>query len=316
MLFYFLYFLYKCALFYKKTIKSFHKSIDFEKKDIIFRTMKAIFQYQDYRLYIQEFYTEQKEKSGLSWRIFAKDAGYSSSAYLKLVCDGKTRLTAEGAKKTALAMKLNDFETQYFMLMVEYGNAKNFEAKKKAFEEMIALGKAQKTSILGADFYTYFESWKNPVIRELAPAMPHAKPSELAEQCLPEISAAQVVETLDFLTKRGLLIKDKEGLFHQTDKSVSTGPMDVVPEAVRSMHKQMGDFAMKALEELPISERSFSGITMGIAKKNYERILAEIVDFRRRIAAIISENDETEQIYRLNLQFFPLTKNIKETFNK
>lgn len=278
--------------------------------------MKPISQYQDYRLYIQDFYMEQKDKTGFTWRDFAKEAGYSSSAYLKLVCDGKTRLTADGAKKTALAMKLGDFETQYFVLMVEYGNAKSFEAKKKVFEEMIALGNAQKTSILGGDFYTYFESWKNPVIRELAPAMPHAKPSEMADQCLPEISAAQVAEALDFLTKRGLLIKDKDGVYHQTDKSVSTGPMDVVPEAVRSMHKQMGTFAMKALEELPMSERSFSGITMGIAKKNYERILAEIMDFRRRIAAIVSENDETEQVYRLNMQFFPLTKNIKQSFNK
>ncbi len=294
----------------------FHKILDFSKKCVTFVAMKAIFQYQDYRLYIQEFYAEQKEKSGFTWRDFAKEAGYSSSAYLKLVCDGKTRLTAEGAKKTAAAMKLGDFETQYFLLMVEYGNAKTFEGRKKAFEEMIALGKAQKTSIMGGDFYTYFESWKNPVIRELAPALPHAKPSEIADLCLPEISAAQVVETLDFLTKRGLLEKDKDGLYHQTEKSVSTGPMDVVPEAVRTMHKQMGDFAMKALEELPLSERSFSGMTMGISKKNYDKFVAEITDFRRRIAAIVSEDTETEQIYRLNLQFFPLTKNIKEHFKK
>lgn len=294
----------------------FIKLLTFQKNCITFMDMKAIFQYQDYRLYIQEFYTEQKEKTGFTWRDFAKAAGYASNAYLKLVCDGKTRLTAEGAKKTAAAMKLGNFETQYFMLMVEYGNAKTFEGRKKAFEEMIALGKAQKTSIIGSDFYTYFESWKNPVIRELAPAMPHAKPSEIANQCLPEITAAQVAETLDFLTKRGLLEKDKDGLYHQTDKSVSTGPMDVVPEAVRIMHKQMGGFAMKALEELPLSERNFTGMTMGISKKYYERFIAEITDFRRRIAAIVSEDTETEQVYRLNLQFFPLTKNIKETFKK
>ena len=278
--------------------------------------MKPICQYQDYRLYMQEFYAEKKYKTGFTWRDFAKAAGYSSSAYLNLVCDGKTRLTAEGAQKTAQAMKLDDFETQYFLLMVEYSNAKTFEGRKRAFEEMIALGKAQKMNVLGADFYTYFESWKNPVIRELAPVMPHAKPSEIADQCLMEISAAQVVEVLDFLTKRGLLIKDKDGVYHQTEKSVSTGPMDVVPEAVRSMHRQMGNFAMRALEELPMSERSFSGLTVGITQGDYEKILEEIVNFRRRIATIASETGETEIVYRLNLQFFPLTKNIKQTSNK
>ncbi|MCF0222307.1 MAG: TIGR02147 family protein [Fibrobacter sp.] len=275
--------------------------------------MKPISQYQDYRLYIQDYYIEKKHKSSFTWRDFAKEAGFSSSGYLKLVCDGKTRLTAEGAQKTAQAMKLGEFENHYFLLMVEYGNAKTFEKRKRAFEEMIALGNAQKVNVLGGDFYTYFGTWKNPVIRELAPVMPHAKPSEIADQCLMEISAAQVVEVLDFLTKRGLLVKDKDGLYHQTDKTVSTGPMDVVPEAVRSMHRQMGDFAMRALEELPLSERSFSGLTMGIAQKDYEKILDEIVDFRRRVAAVVEESDETEIVYRLNLQFFPLTKNIKQT---
>lgn len=273
--------------------------------------MKSICQYQDYRLYIQDFYIEKKLISGFTWRDFAKEAGYSSSAYLKLVCDGKTKLSAEGAEKTARAMKLSEFETRYFQLMVAYGNAKKFEEKKKAFEEMIALANAQKTSILGGDFYTYFASWKNPVIRELAPVMPHVKPSEIAEQCLPDISAAEVTETLNFLTKRGLLVKDKDGAYHQTDKSVSTGPMDVVPEAIRSMHRQMGDFAMKALDELPVSERSFSGLTMGLTQDNYEEIVAEISDFRRRIAAIAAGTGDTEIVYRLNLQFFPLTKNIK-----
>ena len=35
--------------------------------------------------------------------------------------------------------------------------------------------------ILGAEAFDYFKSWINPVVRELAPIMPGAKPSEIAK---------------------------------------------------------------------------------------------------------------------------------------
>ncbi|MCF0224575.1 MAG: TIGR02147 family protein [Fibrobacter sp.] len=275
--------------------------------------MRPIIEYRDYRQYVLDYYKERKDRSGFTWREFAKVAGYASGSYLKLVCDGKSRLTSEGAKKTSAAMNLVGFEEQYFLLMVDYGNAKTDAQKKKSFEEMIALAAAHKQSVLGANFYTYFESWKNPVLRELAPAMPHALPSQLADQCLPQVSAAEVVDSLRFLTKNDLLAKDDNGVYHQTKRSISTGPMDVVPEAVRSMHRQMGTFALKALDELPLSERSFSGLTLGITKKAYKQIIKELARCRERIIAIATADEDTEQVYRVNMQFFPLTKKLEKS---
>ena len=55
--------------------------------------MKAIYEYIDYRRYMQEFYEERKRCSAFSWREFSHLAGFSSSNYMKLVCDGKTRLS-------------------------------------------------------------------------------------------------------------------------------------------------------------------------------------------------------------------------------
>lgn len=89
--------------------------------------------------------------------------------------------------------------------------------------------------------------------------------------------------------------------------------METVPEAVHSMQQQMAELATFALENLPITERNFSGVTMGITKKAYARILEEMAEFRRKVVAIASEDEETDQVYRLNLQFFPLTKSISQS---
>ena len=68
--------------------------------------MKPITEYQDYRRYMQEFYEEEKRNSAFTWREFARLSGFVSPTYLKLVCEGKTRLKNDGVDRTARAMGL------------------------------------------------------------------------------------------------------------------------------------------------------------------------------------------------------------------
>ena len=164
--------------------------------------------------------------------------------------------------------------------------------------------------MLGKEEFDYFKSWKNPVIRELAPHMPGAKPLEMAHACRQEISAAEVAETLDFLVKADLLKKDGRGNYSQTDKSVSMGSVDAVPVAARDMQRQMGEFALKALD-LPLSERDMSGLTLGLTRQAYERVRKELAECRRRIVAIATEDEATERVYRLNLQLFPMSEDLR-----
>ena len=281
----------------------------------IFVHMKEIVEYTDYRKFIQDYYDERKRNSAFTWREFARDAGFSSAVYLKYVCEGKKNLSVGAAGSVAAAMGLAGFEQTYFVLMVSYAHAKDDKARRAAFEERCALAHAHKVRVLGNEEFDYFKSWKNPVLREIAPHMPGAKPLEMARKCKPQISAAEVSETLDFLVRAKLLKKDKSGNYEQTDKSLSMGSVDAVPVAARDMQRQMGEFAVKALD-LPLSERDMSGLTMGLTRRAYEKIRKEIADFRRRIVAIASEDDETEQVYRLNLQLFPLSERLGDCDDK
>ena len=273
--------------------------------------MKSVTEYKNYREYILDYYKERKRCSAFTWREFAKIAGFASGSYLKLVSDGKTRLREESAKKTALAMGLVGFEFDYFVLMVRYENAKTDHEKKKYFEQMQALGEANRVKILGSEMYTYYETWKHSVVRELAVAMRGAKPSEIAKKCKPAISAADVSDSLRFLLKAGLLTRDIKGNYHQTSTSLSTGNLNVVAVAVHSLLRQMGEFALDALDKLPISERHFSGITMGMTAESYKKVVDEIAAFRKRIVSIVSADKKIEKVCRLNMQLFPLTEKIE-----
>ena len=280
--------------------------------------MKDIIEYTDYRKYIWDYYEERKRCSAFSWQKFAQDAGFSSAVFLQYVCEGKKNLSVGSAGSVANAMGLVGFEYEYFVLMVSYAHAKSNEAKKAAFEERCALAHAHKVRVLGDEEFKYFKSWKNSVIRELAPHMPGAKPLEMAHACKPKISAAEVSETLDFLVKAKLLKKDRSGNYQQTDKTIKMAPVEAVPLAARDLQRQMGEFAVKAID-LPISERMMSGYTLGLTRRAYERIKKETEDYYRRVVAIATEEDETEQVYRLNVQLFPLSERLEpknETMNK
>ena len=173
--------------------------------------MKPIIDYIDFRQYMLDYYEDRKRRSAFSWREFSKITGFSSSSYMKVVCDGKSKLSRLGVERVADAMGLTGFEKEYFRAMVKYGQAENEGAKKSAYESMLAIAKDHKVRVLQGDLFEFYDSWRNPVIRELAPLMPGATPGEIAKKCYPEISAAEVRQSLDFLSRTGLLKKSIDG---------------------------------------------------------------------------------------------------------
>ena len=269
--------------------------------------MKDILEYTSYRQYIADYYADKKAKSAFTWQEFTRAAGFSSPVHLKYASEGKLNLSDAAALRVAQAMHLAGYEQDYFCEMVRFDNAKTDAEKKAAFGKMLSIADSVKAKIIEGDSFRYFESWKNPVLRELAPAMPGAKPLALARACRPEITAAEVTETLNFLVKAGLLQKDKDGNYKQTERGVTTGPMEVTPIAVREMHRQMGKFALEAIEGVAQDKRHFSGLTLGITRDAYEKIVQETAEFRKRVITIATQDSGMDEVYRLNVQLFPMT---------
>jgi hypothetical protein len=81
----------------------------------------------------------------------------------------------------------------------------------------------------------------------------------------------------------------------------------------------MAEFAKDAIDKFPPSERNFTGLIMGLSAEDYKQILQELDVCRKKIARIALNSRGTERVYRLNLQFFPLTwrranKMLKKSF--
>lgn len=271
--------------------------------------MKSIISYTDFRQYMKDFYEERKRTSAFSWREFNKLAGFTSPNYLKLVCDRKSKLSKTKISNVAKALNLTGYEEDYFTLMVTFDNVKDELAKKEILLKMDSIAKEHKARIVDADAFEFYQSWEYPVIRELAPMMPGAKPHEIAAACNEDVSAEDVSRILKFLVKRGFLQKNEDMSYSQTEKTV-VASKEALPLAIKSMHKEMAGFAEKAVEKYPVDERHFMGITLGVNKELYGKVVAELEDCCRRINAITANCENLNQVYRMNIQLFPFTKKV------
>ena len=271
--------------------------------------MESILKYQDFRRYLQDYYDLKKRTSAFSWRDYSKMAGFASPVFMKQVCEGKANLGKKAAVKVADAFGFVGIERDYFFNMVMYAQAKTDDKKRFAYAEMQSIAKASKVNLIGVEAYKYYDSWIHPVVRELAPVMPGAVPKEIAGKCIHEVSAKEVKDSIDFQVHAGILKKTEDGCFLQTDKLLG-GDTQSISLAVRSMNRQMAEFAVDAIDGIAANERYIAGITMGVSSAAFANIVEVLKKCREQVLDIVMKDDRVEQVLRLNLQLFPLTQKI------
>lgn len=273
--------------------------------------MKSVIEYEDYRLFMNDYYRWKKQTSAFSWRDFTKKGGFTSPNHMKLVCEGKSGLSKTGVERAADAMDLVGAEREYFRQLVKFGQAKKDADKKAAYTEMKEIASAHKVRVLEGESMSFYESWKFPVLRELAPMMPGAKPLDIARACGNAFSAEEVRNALAFLTRAKFLKKTADNVYEQVDRSLQMS-VAAMPVLVREMHKEMASFAKDAVEKYPVDERNFTGVTMGIDDEDYAEILKELEKCRKRIISIASAKKGGNRVYRLNMQLFPLADKVQK----
>jgi len=273
--------------------------------------MKSVLEYKDYHRFMQDYYDERKRLGAFSWREFCKNAGFTSPNFLKLVCMGQSRLSKVKIGDVAKAMGLVGYEEDYFRELVAFCNAEKDDVKKAALLEMQKIAQEHNIRVVDGDAFQYYESWKYPVLRELAPMMSGACPRDLADACKEHVSAEEVRDILAFLVKAGFLKKEGEKVYTQTEQTV-IGSKEALPLAIRAMHKEMASMAARAVDRYSVNERHFTGVTLGVNQEASERIAKELDACCRKVLAIANEYKDLDQVCRINFQFFPVTDKIKE----
>ncbi|OGJ88315.1 MAG: hypothetical protein A2268_05395 [Candidatus Raymondbacteria bacterium RifOxyA12_full_50_37] len=271
--------------------------------------MHRIESYSDYRAFLKDLFAEKKRLNpSFSYRVFNRLAGIRSPSLFMEVVKGKRNLSRKALSAFARAFGLKPAETRFFTLLVKFTQAKDLSEKQAYLEQMRGLTPNVDRKIVPASHYDYYSCWYNPIIRELACTLDwKGDYLTLAKAVHPPITKGQAHQSMDILVRLGFLAKQKNGSYIQTNPSITTGP-EVVSLGVRKMNTEFAKLGVQAIDRFLPLERDVSSMTLGISEKGFGLLKREIQEFKRRVAFIVDDDKESDRVFNMNIQLFPVSR--------
>lgn len=278
-------------------------------------TMKQIFEYSDYRKFLLEFMDfKKKESLYYSHRSILQKMGINSTGFLSNVLSGRNNLTTSQAMSLAKIFKLSSLETEYFINLVRFNQAKSNEEKKEHFGRIMSMRKVPVT-LLNKKQHSLFYKWHYAVIRELLFFVPIKDDFKVLSDLIdPPIRPVEAREAVLALEEMGLVKKDAQGCYRQAEQVVSTGD-ELESFHVANFQQSTIEKAKRAIEKVKAANRDISVLTMTVSEESFKQMKTEIQLFRKKLLQMAAADNKVDRVYQCNINFFPVSSHYQEVGN-
>lgn len=274
---------------------------------------KSIFEYSDYRLFLREYYESARAKDKkFSFRFLSRLAGFKSSGSILKVMNGQTNLSKDGVQKLVKALKLNKEEGEFFGYLVGFNQAKTAHERQLFAKNLLKSQTYRKLKPLSAASFKYFSEWYYAAIRELVD-LPGFKedPEWISERLIASISVAEAREALEELQSLGILTRDSSGKLKIVDSHITSGD-EVSFSGAANCHRQFLNLASESIDRVARDKRDLSAMTLGVSVEMAAKVKVMVQEFRKKLVEVVASDGNSEMVYQLNMQFFPLTQDSKD----
>ncbi len=276
----------------------------------VYSTNILIFDYDNYRKYLQDVFEDLKkqETSGapaFSHRKFAKTAGFSSPNFVWLLIKGDRNLSTESALKIAKAFRLTKIETQFFTTLVQYNQAINNQDKFQFASALVQLRSQRGLDSEPDQKFRYYSHWIHIAIRELLLIEPQLEMEQIAKRLSPPQDFKEVERAVKDLIALEMIEKGPEG-WQVYFKNLEVGD-GFTHQSVVAFHKSVIELASSAVDRCPSHRREISASTIPLSQKNLELVREKIQKLRLEILELADQDLEADEVFQINFQVFPLT---------
>jgi uncharacterized protein (TIGR02147 family) len=267
----------------------------------------SIFDYMHYRQYLRDKIAFLRSKELYSVRAFAEKAGLNCSGLMGRILSGKRSLTLKTAKRISKGLEHSKAEADFLLELVRLERAASAPEQESIAQKIIRSKAYLKFKGLDAYHSLFFGSWLNIALLAALGAGWSSKKTEALSRGL-GVRPQMIKDSLDLL-KKLKLVKYVEGNWVPSDTALST-EAETNDLLVRKFHREMIQKALQSVDEASVAERDLEAVTISVSPKTYNKIKKDIFDFTGKLIAQYSESDEVDQdVYQVNVQFFPLLKN-------
>lgn len=270
---------------------------------------KQVFEYLDYREFLREYYDSRKAfNPAYSLRAFSDKIGFKAKDFISRVMQGTKNLSEQSAQKVAFGLRLGKSETEFFCALVQFNQADNSEDRDRAFGKMQEVLKivnfAESQHLMAHYQYQVYSDWRHLVVRSLIGMYGFSGDyKELGARVHPKISASAAQESVELLESCGLIEKDEAGNYKLSQNAITTGN-STSKTALRGFHQKSLKLAADSIDRDAPNTRNVSGLTLGISKDGYDRIVERINAFRKEIALLAEEDPGADLAYQMEICLF------------
>lgn len=274
--------------------------------------MPNIFNYIDYREFLEDFYNEQKSlNKAFSFQYFANKAGFKSKSFIKLVIDGKKNLTNESIQKLNNVLKLKDKSFSYFSDLIAFNQTRSVQQRNFYFEKLAQYNKRSSARTVINQQYEIYSKWYYNAIRELVVNFDFNDDYELLGKMLkPAVSYRKARDAVKLLLRLGFIEK-KQNRYVQCDPVITTGD-EVRSLAISNFHIQNMALAANSIETVASSARDISCVVVGLSDEGFDLIKDEIRKFRKKLLDIAAVETKISRVYHINFQVLPVSEDMHE----
>jgi uncharacterized protein (TIGR02147 family) len=270
--------------------------------------------YLDYKKYLDDIFQSAKtiaseEGRSYSYVQFSEDLGFSKSNVLHLIIQGKRPLTKKSGNRISEVLNLKDSAKIYFEALVSYHNEKNSQERENLFEILMRMKSKELFTQVDLNQFEYFSEWFHPVVRELVSHPDFQESSDwICDRIFPKIKPEQARKSLHLLQQLKMVVRDESsGRLRPSATHVAT-PGYASGIALIRYHQKLIELGRDSLVAVQSEERDVSSLSFTLTEVQYEKVVQEIKEFRKKIVAALDETSAgSKKVYALNFQFFPLT---------
>lgn len=269
-----------------------------------------VFSFTNYLDFIQSE-TEKLRKSHPDWSVskWANDMGFMNPTALHMIIKGKRRPGSKAIPKLCRFFQFSEQEEKYFRYLLKRDlSVKDPEVAQYIDSKLkVMIQDKSMLSLEEAEFRLIAEWYHYAIQQMLCIKSLPADPAEIQKHLFYDVSLDQVSAAIENLIR--LKIIERSGNQLQILQRAVRTSHDIPSEALRLHAEQMIENAKKSIRKVQLQERSVQGRTLVIKKDQIEAAKKMIQEFSNQFGVEI-DSDMGDQVYQLNIQFFPLTEQL------
>ena len=211
-------------------------------------------------------------------------------------------------------MKLKGQDRQFLLELSRVDHKKPSERVSKYVNKLIDLRAGSLDNEEDKKLLEFFGNYLHSVVLKVLQT-PNAESDAdwIANQMDPKVPASRVSNSLKLLQKLGIIIYDPtQKKFTVQEPNIET-PQQVMDLAFISYHTQLIKLAMESVTRFHSRDRHITSVTGSVSKETKQKISMELERFRSKMVEIIDDGKGGTEVVQVNLQLFPLTKQMEDS---